>query len=363
MQTLLAIGLFQTVLSIFLIFDLGRIKINRSPMLLMLIFLAFHFAIKSCLLFIVKDEYMFQYFSTCFNFAYGPLVLDFLYIHYGKKRLSKIHFIPLFIGFAVYLYVGVMTLIYKELIFLEYYKKYIPLLMVLSTACYFGYIFVWLVTNRKFPNSFARWIVPISGLLIIIFIIALFDIIPQEYLRASVYILYIFIGFQYLRYELEVKEKVMQWHNEKNVPQQTKLLIEQEEAIENVAISKKYERSSLSEKQCMENVTRVKRLVEKERLYLDQDFSLSDLAQKVDIPKHHLSESLNLHLQKSFYQFINEYRIQEAIRLIEEDPSQKLLHLAFDCGFNTKATFNTYFKKITGNTPSHFKTEIKGRVI
>ncbi|WP_281613610.1 AraC family transcriptional regulator [Flammeovirga sp. SubArs3] len=356
MQTLLAIGLFQTLLSIFLIFDLGSFKINKSPMMLMLILLAIHFSIKSYILLILKDEYMFQYYATCFTFAYGPLILDFLKMLYNKKRLSKLHFIPLFIGFTIYLYIGVMSIIYKEIIYLDYYFQYISWVMVPSILGYFGYIFLWLVQLKKYPNAFVKWMIPLSAILILIITTAFFKIIPIPYLRTFTYITFLLIAIQYLRYELSLKESVSLWKKNQKIESSPEVIIKEEHTIEG---SKKYERSSLSKDQAEAIVKRITQFVERNRLYLNHELSLSDLAEQSKTPKHHLSEALNIHLEKNFYQFINEYRIQEAIRLIEEDPSRKLLHLAFECGFNTKATFNTYFKKTTGNTPSQFKSNHK----
>jgi AraC-like DNA-binding protein len=62
-------------------------------------------------------------------------------------------------------------------------------------------------------------------------------------------------------------------------------------------------------------------------------------------------------LQQNFFDFINRYRIEEAQRLLTDPPDKKItvLEVLYECGFNSKSSFNTLFKKHTGLTPSEFK--------
>jgi AraC-like DNA-binding protein len=64
-------------------------------------------------------------------------------------------------------------------------------------------------------------------------------------------------------------------------------------------------------------------------------------------------------LNKTFYDLVNGYRVEEAKRLLLDPKSKnnKILAIAFDSGFNSKTTFNTVFKKFTGFTPSDFKEQ------
>jgi AraC-like DNA-binding protein len=74
--------------------------------------------------------------------------------------------------------------------------------------------------------------------------------------------------------------------------------------------------------------------------------------------RHHLTQLLNEKVEKNFYTFINEYRIGEAIdRLNDPSLQVNILSLAFDCGFNSKSSFNNYFKKITGHTPTSYRKQ------
>lgn len=94
----------------------------------------------------------------------------------------------------------------------------------------------------------------------------------------------------------------------------------------------------------------------KSKIYLDPDLSLDGLASKMKMSKHHLTQLLNERIMKNFYNFINEYRIGEAIDRLNDPALQvNILSLAFDCGFNSRSSFNSYFKKITGHTPSAYR--------
>ncbi len=94
-----------------------------------------------------------------------------------------------------------------------------------------------------------------------------------------------------------------------------------------------------------------------EKLYLEPELSLSDLAQKLKTNTSVLSAAINSNFGKNFNDFVNEYRVEEFKKQIKLPQNQNytLLAVAFDCGFNSKATFNRAFKKFTGQSPSRFE--------
>jgi AraC-like DNA-binding protein len=93
-----------------------------------------------------------------------------------------------------------------------------------------------------------------------------------------------------------------------------------------------------------------------EKPYLDENLSLPKLAKKMGISVHNLSYLLNEGFDVNFFQFVNRYRIEEAKRILlsPEHAHLSMIGIAFECGFNSKTTFNTTFKKITGVSPSAF---------
>ncbi|MBO9505909.1 helix-turn-helix domain-containing protein [Thalassospira sp. A3_1] len=95
----------------------------------------------------------------------------------------------------------------------------------------------------------------------------------------------------------------------------------------------------------------------KSDLLFDPLVSLPKLAIAVGATPNQLSFVLNQHLCKSFFDFINEARTDEASRLLVNEPDRTILDIATSVGFNSKSTFNLAFKKITGKTPSVYRSE------
>lgn len=89
--------------------------------------------------------------------------------------------------------------------------------------------------------------------------------------------------------------------------------------------------------------------------FLQPDFSLPALADQLKVSVHQLSQVINEGLGKSFFEMTAEYRIDEAKRLLKEKANIKVEEIAEQVGYNSKSSFNTAFKKITGMTPSEWR--------
>ena len=106
--------------------------------------------------------------------------------------------------------------------------------------------------------------------------------------------------------------------------------------------------------------TWLKRSVQQNRYYEDPELTLASLAEKLGLHTHELSRILNTVLKKSFNDFINEYRVADVIRKME-DPAYTnitLLGMAYDAGFNSQSSFHRIFKEVTGKTPAEYKKEL-----
>lgn len=97
--------------------------------------------------------------------------------------------------------------------------------------------------------------------------------------------------------------------------------------------------------------------LEEKKLYLNDSLSLGDLAEELGISNKKLSELLNQHLNTNFYNLINNYRVNEVIARLSVPEADKytLLGIAFDSGFQSKASFNRIFKQKTGQSPSAYR--------
>jgi AraC-like DNA-binding protein len=120
----------------------------------------------------------------------------------------------------------------------------------------------------------------------------------------------------------------------------------------------KYQKSGLSEEAAGELHAQLKRLMEEEGLYKNSELSINELASRLGVHPNHLSQVINQHEKKNFYDFVNTYRVEELKRLIALQKNRQftLLSLAHDCGFSSKTSFNRCFKKATGLTPSEYAT-------
>lgn len=121
----------------------------------------------------------------------------------------------------------------------------------------------------------------------------------------------------------------------------------------------KYRKSPLEESTAEKIFMELKRVMEEEKLYLNPDLKASEVAQNLEIPLYQLSHLLSLKSEYSFFDFVNEYRINEAKSLLKDSSNDHLTILAigFESGFNNKSSFNRAFKKFTGETPSVYKKE------
>ncbi|UCF63659.1 MAG: helix-turn-helix transcriptional regulator [bacterium] len=123
----------------------------------------------------------------------------------------------------------------------------------------------------------------------------------------------------------------------------------------------RYQKSGLSEQNASSYLKKLISFMEKEKPYLNSELTLNDLSEKLNIPSHNLSEILNTRLNQNFFEFINQYRVNE-VRKNLEDPAKDhltLLSIGLDAGFNSKSGFNAIFKKFMNVTPSEYRQSVR----
>lgn len=121
--------------------------------------------------------------------------------------------------------------------------------------------------------------------------------------------------------------------------------------------SKKYERSTMTEQHAATCLTKLDRIMNEEKPYLEPDITMPALASRMTVSPHHLSRVINERLGQNFFEMINQHRIGEVKKQIL-DPKNSHLNLAaigLQCGFNSLSSFNSAFKRFTGVTPSEFR--------
>ena len=91
--------------------------------------------------------------------------------------------------------------------------------------------------------------------------------------------------------------------------------------------------------------------------YLKGDLTIQDVSDATQIPKHHITQVLNERLNKNFYSFVNEYRVEKVKLLLSNSKYNQftILAIGYEAGFNSKSSYYNSFKKIEGVTPSEFR--------
>jgi AraC-like DNA-binding protein len=96
-------------------------------------------------------------------------------------------------------------------------------------------------------------------------------------------------------------------------------------------------------------------IMEDEKLYCDEDLSLSRLSEALEVTTHQLSQFLNEHHNKNFNCYINNYRIRDAKNMLIDDPKRSTLSIAYAVGFNSYSSFYTVFKKEVNLSPVEYR--------
>ncbi len=118
----------------------------------------------------------------------------------------------------------------------------------------------------------------------------------------------------------------------------------------------RYKGSTVTVETQKDLLAKLDRLMSGEKPFLKSDFSLPDLARQLGTSVHILSQAINESLGKNFFEMVAEYRVAEAKKLLKDQPNIKVEEIAEQVGYNSKSSFNTVFKKLTGATPSEFRS-------
>jgi AraC-like DNA-binding protein len=299
-------------------------------------------------------------------FTYGPLL--FLYVKFMTdpdrefNRLSLLHFIP----FACFFIISVVLRAQPMMRDLDSFfepDRFISLRIIYG-SCFFLSITTYSILSfneiRKHQRNMRDLVSYTSGIItlnwlkvisisfytiyFILFILGglnmIGDYIPFDpyYITFGFLVLFSFVfGFYGIRQSM----------------------IQEVRNNENRKEPEKYLRSGLKQDQAEEYLQELLAYVADSKPYLNPDLSINDLAGQTGIPRHYITQILNYNYNRNFFTFINEYRVNEVISRFN-DPRfnhYTILAIAFDSGFNSKTTFNSFFKIRTGMTPSEFRNK------
>ncbi len=129
------------------------------------------------------------------------------------------------------------------------------------------------------------------------------------------------------------------------------LRVKKEVVTENV----KYQNSGLNKELADELNQRLLELMIHDKLYRDSELNLEKLAKHLETNRHNTSQIINQYHKKSYSEFINDFRIDDAKEIILRYKNININKLVFDLGFNSKSNFYEAFKRRTNLTPTQFK--------
>jgi AraC-like DNA-binding protein len=122
-------------------------------------------------------------------------------------------------------------------------------------------------------------------------------------------------------------------------------------------IAQKRKIPALADSEKEEQIAYLKEFMNAEEPYLEPSLTIQELAERIKMSAKDVSVLINFYMDKHFFDFVNEYRIEKAMTILK-DPLQKeltILEILYQVGFNSKSSFNTSFKKYTGKTPTDFR--------
>jgi AraC-like DNA-binding protein len=118
-----------------------------------------------------------------------------------------------------------------------------------------------------------------------------------------------------------------------------------------------YKNSGLSDEMVNDFFQKLTVHMEENKPYLDENLSLNTLAQQLDLTANQLSQIINQKTSSNFFNFINSFRV-EAVKVKLKDLNYahySILAIGYDCGFQSKSSFNKIFKQMVGKTPLEFQ--------
>lgn len=369
---ILAFGALQGVL--LSAFMLGR-KTYRTAHLFLLLFLltlllqvVLKIATKIWVMEHLPVVYMISYELP---FLYGPLLFFFVQNTTGRRAFAfkndLWHFIPfLFFGFADFiLHTTDNILIYRMF---DIKQSYVFYGQIISLTGYHWYCYHSLHKQTRSGNTFqlqkTRWLrrhTLLSAFVTLSIAVGLFlmysfypRFMEARFLFASITIYIYWVSYEALRrpdlFSASPAEipYTSQAGYQPPVP----------DASLRVEAPKKYHNSTLKAADIDAILVALNHVMQHQRPYLSPELSIDTLAALVGTNRHNLSQAINERLQKNFYDYLNEYRVRAA-RAHLADPGNdhlKIAAIAYDAGFNSLSTFNDVFKKMTGHTPSAFRS-------
>jgi AraC-like DNA-binding protein len=365
MQYIIIIGAFQALVALWLLLVRDRKVSSNYLFIFLLSAIAVHLMIKFIIFNFVPDQSIRQQMNTFISVCYGPII--YLYALRKTKKdflVSKkwYVFLPFFVVMIAYFTVsGVFVILnrvdkklldlYNDLslgliFIINLYYPVKSILIAKSKRTLLHHIEYDVIMKISCCILFIESFIPISKILQLNF--------PQDVdtiniiIRSLTYFILLIICLLIIKKSFRIE----------NANSSEPILEIQPEIEKTDAIEERIVHTIDYELKFKDLWQKLDEFVGKQKLFRNCELTLDELAHKTKINKYQISEMLNGYKNKSFYQYINEYRIEYFKNSIEEaiekNENINFLSLAYDAGFKSKSSFNRYFKEITGKTPSEY---------
>ncbi|MEM0992615.1 MAG: AraC family transcriptional regulator [Bacteroidota bacterium] len=319
----------------------------------------------------VYSTYQYLYFiPIIFSLSIGPLFYFFVKARlqpaFRLERRHGIHFVLPMAQFLFYCIIGFRSAAYKSWVWqnvVSPYGQYIE--TVLWMALTLGYIIAALrLIRQEIPT--AQWKVPIGywlrrfawSLLILFGISITYEVIDWLLWNVYAYNLFntawldfplkisqalvsIFIGYNAFLYQNQ--DRITPIYSQRSVPLSETL-------------STILSETTNSPQTAFDELTeQIEQLLTERQIYLDPEINLATMAKMLDVPRNNLSAYFSSR-GESFRSQINQYRVHHFLKLIQAGKHEdfSILGLAYESGFNSKATFNRVFSDLQGKTPTQY---------
>jgi AraC-like DNA-binding protein len=123
-------------------------------------------------------------------------------------------------------------------------------------------------------------------------------------------------------------------------------------------LKRSWSKEILDKEAAKKNMEQLTSLMEKEELFKDYNLSLGFLAKKMGLSQNELSFLINSATGMNFRTYINTCRLNNILKELVTQPEMSILTIAYENGFNSKTSFNTFFIKMVGTSPREYRKKM-----
>ncbi len=289
-----------------------------------------------------------------YSFAFGPLI--YFYVRsivnseFKFAKIHLLHFIPVAIQAALYFFLSLQEYNYRHWYWQE---VHLPWTYRIEFDGTFVSMAIYLFLSLRLLGGYRKWLTNSYSNL---------STINLNWLRVILILMLLLCGQWFVEAILrDVYENYYQYNYSVIILGVLALVLAYKAFYQEGQEQIVYPKKEMAEPNQVETIDPELLNIIQSRMkthqdYLDPILSLRVFASNCQMPSRTVSRYINQHLGQSFHQFVNDYRVQEFKRraILKEERGMTLEGIAYDCGFNSKATFNRIFKASTGLTPSQY---------